>query len=121
MKIRIPLPTLVVWLICSSACAGYENVSLEKYESGVAVFQVGVCPIDAKIDVDVKFTPSSDPSLAYAELSFHVPSQQCYANTSQRVTVNIQEKIKEVALLKGLKSSIILMKSIPNRIEVDQF
>lgn len=98
-----------------------KMVSLVKYEGGIAVFQVEACPIDVRIDIDVKFIPSKDPSLVYAELSFYVPDEQCYSNTSQQVTVSVQEKIKEVALLKGIKATYILMKSIPNRIEVDQF
>lgn len=95
-------------------------ISLEKYDSGIAIFRVGVCPEDAKINVDVKFSPSGNPSLVYADLSFRVPNQQCLANTSQLVTVDVQAKIKEAALQKGVKASYILMKSIPNRIEVDQ-
>lgn len=97
-----------------------QLISLEKYDNGIAIFKVGVCPEDAKINIDVKFSPSGDPRLVYADLSFRVPNQQCFANTSQLVKVDIQAKIKEAAIQKGIKASYILMKSIPNRIEVDQ-
>lgn len=96
-------------------------ISLEKYENGIALFRVGICPADGKINVDVNFLPSDDPSLVYAELSFQVPRMQCFANTFQRVPVNVETKIKEAAILKGIKASYILMKNIPNRIEVNQF
>lgn len=98
-----------------------QQISLEKYDNGIAIFRVGICPVDEKINIDVTFSPSSDTSLVYANLSFRVPKGQCYANTSQLVTIDIQAKIKEAALQKDIKAKYILMKSIPNRIEVNQF
>jgi hypothetical protein len=94
-------------------------ISLVKYNKGIALFKVGICPADAKIDVDIKFTPAKDPAIVYAELSFRVPKSQCFANTSQLVTVDIPKKIKEISTQKNIKASYILMKSIPNQIEVD--
>lgn len=47
--------------------------------------------------------------------------EQCYSNTAQQVRVDIQAKIKEVFFKKGIKASYILVKNIPNRIEVNQF
>lgn len=96
-------------------------VSLETYEKEIATYRVEICPANGKVNVDIQFAESGDPSLVYAELSFFVPKEQCYANTSQLVKVNISSEIKAAALEKGIKASVILMKSIPHRIEVDQF
>ncbi|MDO9181725.1 MAG: hypothetical protein Q7U04_04925 [Bacteriovorax sp.] len=99
-----------------------NQVSVVKFENGLTTLRVGVCPEDAPVEVGIKFTASSSPNdLTFADLQVLTPMIQCYANTYRDVVVNLDKLIKEKVEQDSIISSSVLMRTLPLRLEVQNF